>query len=477
MTPPEALPETQAGQDAPSIAEPQPQSVHGLARLFSRDNLTAIGLGVVAFIFRVWHLGNPKGFVFDEVYYAQNAHSLLLHGVELDPKTGVGQFIVHPPVGKWMIAIGIKIFGYHEFGWRISAALVGTVSIVMIFYIAKRLFNNYFLALAAGILMSADGIHLVMSRTGLLDIFLMFFTLLGFFFLLRNQHYLAGFSLGLATATKWSGIYYLVAYLGFSLYVDYRLNRAQELEEPVKTVIRTNVAKRITQYLFIPILVYISSWIGWFFNSSGYDRNWSNSHHAGFFKFIPGPIRSLWHYHWEMWNFNTTLTTPHPYSANPWSWLIMGRPTSFYYQAPKSCGAPACAQEILALGTPTLWWSGVIAIAVTFGYWIARREWQSGLLLLSLAAGYLPWFAWQKRTVFNFYTIAFEPFIVLIIVYALSKFLEPDTNGNISKLRIWASRGFLAIIVLNFLYFLPLYVGGVISYHHWSSMMWFPSWI
>ena len=443
----------------------------------TRDRLTAWGLGLVAFIFRVWHLKSPKGFVFDEVYYAQNANSLLHHGVELDPKTNAAQFIVHPPVGKWMIAAGIKLFGYHEFGWRISAALVGTASIIMIFYVSKRLFNNYFLALSAEILMCADGLHLVMSRTALLDIFLMFFTLLGFLFILRGQHYAAGISLGLAAATKWSGVYYLVAYLAFTLYVEYRQNRALELEHPIQHVVHQKLRLRTLQYIAIPIVVYVVSWTGWFFNSSGYDRKWANSQRHGFFSFIPAPIRSLWHYHSEMWDFHTTLTASHPYAANPWSWLIMGRPTSFYYQAPKSCGANACAQEVLALGTPLLWWSGVLAIAITIGYWIARREWQSGLLLLSLAAGYLPWFNWQKRTVFNFYTIAFEPFIILIIIYVLSKFLEPNAEGITPRPRRVASYGFLAIIVLNFLYFLPLYLGNVITYSHWSSLMWFPSWI
>ena len=442
-----------------------------------RDRLTAWGLGLTALIIRIWQLGSPKGFVFDEVYYAQNANSLLHHGVELDPKTGVAQFIVHPPVGKWMMAAGIKLFGFNEFGWRISAALVGTASIIMIFYISKRLFNNYFLALSAEILMSADGLHLVMSRTALLDIFLMFFILLGFLFLLRNQHYAAGISLGLAAATKWSGIYYLVGYFAFSFYVEYRQNRALEIEEPLKQTIREKLWIRILQYIVIPIFVYSVSWVGWFFNTSGYDRKWANSQHGGFFGFIPRPLRSLWHYHSEMWDFHTTLTASHPYAANPWSWLIMGRPTSFYYEAPKGCGATACAQEVLALGTPLLWWSGVAAIAITFGYWIARREWQSGLLLLSLAAGYLPWFGWQKRTVFNFYTIAFEPFVILIIVFVLSKLLEPDKEGIVPRSRRLASYGYLALIVLNFLYFLPLYFGSVITYSHWSSLMWFPSWI
>ena len=442
-----------------------------------RDRLTVFGLGLTALTFRLWNLGFPKGFVFDEVYYAQNANSLLHHGVELDPKSGVAQFIVHPPVGKWMIAAGIKLFGYHEFGWRISAALVGTASIMMIFYIAQRLFDNYFLSLSAGILMSADGLHLVMSRTALLDIFLMFFTLLAFFFLLRNQHLAAGIALGLAAATKWSGVYYLVAYLAFTLYVEYRRNKALEVETPIRDLIKEKLLKRITQYILVPVMVYSISWIGWLFNRSGYDRNWANSQPNGFFSFIPRPIRSLWHYHAEMWNFHTTLTASHPYAANPWSWLILGRPTSFYYEAPHGCGAGACAQEVIALGTPLLWWSGVAAIAITFGYWIARREWQSGLLLLSLGAGYLPWFNWQKRTVFSFYSIAFEPFLILIIVFALSKLLEPGEDGQISKFRRYICYGYLGLVLLNFVYFLPLFMGSIITYSHWSSLMWLPSWI
>jgi dolichyl-phosphate-mannose--protein O-mannosyl transferase len=442
-----------------------------------RDRLTVLSLGVCALLFRLWNLKFPKGFVFDEVYYAQNANSLLHHGVELDPKSGAAQFIVHPPVGKWMIAAGIKLFGYHEFGWRISAALVGAASIVMIYFIAQRLFNNYYLSVCAGILMSADGLNLVMSRTALLDIFLMFFTLLGFFFLLRSQHYAAGIALGLAAATKWSGVYYFTAYLLFTLYVDYRQNKALEIEFPIRALIRDKLFKRFLQYMLIPVAVYCTSWIGWLFNRSGYDRNWANSQHGGFFSFIPGPLRSLWHYHAEMWNFHTTLTASHPYAANPWSWLILGRPTSFYYEAPHGCGAAACAQEVIALGTPVLWWSGVAAIAVTFGYWIARREWQSGLLLLSLAAGYLPWFNWQKRTVFSFYSIAFEPFLILIIVYVLSKLLEPTDDGFLPRNRKYLSYGYLTLVVLNFLYFLPLYMGSIITYSHWSSLMWLPSWI
>jgi dolichyl-phosphate-mannose--protein O-mannosyl transferase len=434
-----------------------------------QDPLNALGFALIGLLMRLWHLGQPKGYIFDEVYYAKNAHSLALHGVEINDK-GMADFIVHPPVGKWLIALGIKAFGYNEFGWRVSSAIIGSLSIALIYLVAKRLFHSPLISSSAAILTLADGLHLVHSRTALLDIFLMFFLLLSFYFLLSSRHWLAGISLGLATGVKWSGLYFIVAYFFFMIYVDYRQAQALEEESPVKFTIRNSLWKRILQYGVLPIATYIATWSGWFITKSGWDRTWSTN-----------IVRNFWHNHAEMLNFHTSLVEKHSYSANPWSWLVMGRPTSFFYQTPKGCGASTCSQEILALGTPFLWWSAIIAIAVTFGYWIARREWQSGLLLLSLGAGYLPWFFFQKRTMFSFYAIAFEPFIILIICYVISKWLEePKSEDHLQLPRVVRERvlyAYLAVIVLCFIYFSPLYFGAVISYTSWHAHMWLPSWI
>jgi dolichyl-phosphate-mannose--protein O-mannosyl transferase len=434
-----------------------------------QDPLNALGFALIGLLMRLWHLGQPKGYIFDEVYYAKNAHSLALHGVEINDK-GMADFIVHPPVGKWLIAIGIKAFGYNEFGWRVSSAVIGSLSIALIYLVAKRLFNRPLISSSAAILTLADGLHLVHSRTALLDIFLMFFLLLGFYFLLSSRHWLAGISLGLATGVKWSGVYFIVAYFFFMIYVDYRQAQALEEESPVKFTLRNSLWKRILQYGLLPIVTYIATWTGWFMTTTGWDRAWSTN-----------IVRNFWHYHAEILNFHTNLVEKHAYSANPWSWLVMGRPTSFFYATPTGCGTTACSQEILAVGTPLLWWSGLIAIAITFGYWIARREWQSGLLLLSLGAGYLPWFLFQKRTMFTFYAIAFEPFMILIICYVIAKWLEePKDEDHLQIPRLVRERvlyAYLAVIVLCFIYFSPLYFGSVISYASWHAHMWLPSWI
>jgi dolichyl-phosphate-mannose--protein O-mannosyl transferase len=433
--------------------------------LRSKEGAVASTVILVAFFMRIWNLATPKGFIFDEVYYAKDAHSLVEHGVELQG-AGSAEFIVHPPVGKWLIGIGIKLFGFNEFGWRISATIIGTFSVLLIFLVAKKLFENYLLAITASLLTVLDGLHLVHSRVALLDIFLMFFILLSFYCILINRPWLASIALGLALATKWSGIYYMAAFGAFSLYADYRHEKAMESESPIRAIALQKLWRRILQYGILPIIVYVTTWAGWFITKTGWDRKWS-----------PSIISSFVHYHSEMWNFHTHLTDAHTYSANPWSWIIMVRPTSFFYASPKGCGASSCSQEILALGTPLLWWSGLVAIFVTFGYWIARREWQSGLILLGFAAGYLPWFLMQKRTMFTFYSIAFEPFIILLITFAISKFLEPSEAGFIPRIRLYGVYAYIGLVAINFFYFLPLYTAGVISYSAWLHHMWIPSWI
>ena len=155
----------------------------------------------------------------------------------------------------------------------------------------------------------------------------------------------------------------------------------------------------------------------------------------------------------------------------------MGRPTSFFYQSPKGCGADSCSQEILALGTPLLWWSATIALSVVVGLWIRaalmrRIEPALTIIVAGMTAGYLPWFFYQSRTVFTFYAIVFQPFLILALVYCAQ--LIRSKFGRRGDIVIAAG---ILLITLNFLYFLPIYMGDVITYEAWRDRMWFPSWI
>ena len=416
--------------------------------------LIAIG----AFFLRVINLGTPKGFVFDEVYYVDGARDLLKYGVEVDGLKP--EFIVHPSIGKWCIALGIKIFGDNEFGWRITAAIAGTLIILIAARISHELFYSPFLTAITAALMACDGLLLVHSRTALLDLFLTLFVLTATYFWFRQQFWYAGIFFGMALATKWSALYFIAL---FGFVTLYRLFRDRSAVEPIRTF-----GIRILQFGFLPLVIYVSSWIGWFVSGRGWDRTYATN-----------PISSLIYYHKQMLDFHTSLVEKHAYQANPWGWLIMKRPTSFFYESPKGCGSNNCAQEVLALGTPVLWWSATIALFVLVGYglWqLYRKSVDSKLtfILLGIIAGYVPWFFFQKRTVFSFYAIVFEPFLILALIYCAKLFIDRSRNPANAQVIIL---GFVAVVFLNFVYFLPLYLGEVITYAQWHMRMWFTSWI
>jgi dolichyl-phosphate-mannose--protein O-mannosyl transferase len=425
--------------------------------------IAPILIALSSFILRLFNLASIKTPIFDEVYYVDGARDYLKYGVEV---TGVdSEFIVHPPVGKWMIALGIKIFGDNPLGWRFMTAFVGSLMILVIALIAHRLFYSPILtALAAG-LMAIDGLALVHSRTALLDNFLAFFILCATYFFVIRRYWWAGLFLGLALATKWSALYFIVIFGALALYRAFTHHTGRDLIRPSLS--------RIASFGALPIAVYIASWWGWFASSRGWDRKYSDN-----------PLTSFIYYHQEMLNFHTGLSEKHPYQANPWSWMVMGRPTSFFYETPTSCGADACSQEVLALGTPLLWWVGTIAVAVVIGFWIRALLHRNidpaqTIIVAGISAGYLPWFFFQQRTVFSFYAIVFEPFLILALVYCARLFLtsqrrKSDRAYHFSQFVLLS---LFAFVAANFFYFLPLYMGDVITYQAWQARMWFPSWI
>jgi len=188
-------------------------------------SVAPILIAVGAFFLRVINLGNPKGFVFDEVYYVDGARDLLKYGVEVDGSEP--EFVVHPPIGKWSIALGIRIFGDNEFGWRITAAIAGTLIILIAARLAHELFYSPFLTAITAALLALDGLLLVHSRTALLDLFLTLFVLTAAYFWFRQQYWYASIFFGLGLATKWSALYFIAL---FGFVTLFRLFRQKETQ-------------------------------------------------------------------------------------------------------------------------------------------------------------------------------------------------------------------------------------------------------
>lgn len=459
-------------------------------------------------VLRFWNLGYPQKLVFDETYYVKDALTLSVTGVEHNWPEGAdaqfaaggyagyldsGSFVVHPPLGKWIIAAGMWLFGPgNAFGWRFSVALLSTGAVLLVMLIMRKLTESTIWAGLAGFLFAIDGIAIVMGRTGLLDGILMFFVILAFWFLVldRERHFgliwrrpwliAAGLTLGAATATKWNGIYFLAA---VGLYVV--ISEIEFVDGEVNLVVTAKSALSKFVYL-VPtaFLVYLLSWTGWFSTSAGYDRGWADNPAnawTGLLAWVPTPLQSLWHYHVEAYNFHIGLRATHSYASSPLTWLFMTRPTSFFYEGAdkgvNGCVADGgCSSAITALGNPLIWLPALAAIIFLVYLFIVRRDKASGFILLGFAAGYLPWLLYLQRTVFQFYIIAFEPFMVLALVYVAAWIWRENSPER--RRRLVTIYGSLTLLAGVFsLFFLNIWLGTWTPYWYWYLHMWLPSWI
>lgn len=432
------------------------------------NRTVAIWSVVAAALFmRLFRLSTPNTLIFDEIYYVDGARDLLKFGVEVSANKP--EFIVHPPVGKWMIALGIQIFGDNPFGWRVVVAFLGTLSILLIAKIASRLFGALGYGLIAALLALFDGLNLVMSRTALLDITLTTFLLIATWFLIERRFLFAGIFFGLALGTKWNAIFYIIIFALFFIVKELKERSSQDTRKSPKEMLSLILLRKVQLFL-VPLFVYFVSWFGWFQSSRGWSRTWAEDNGATFL----APLRSFIHYQFEILNFHQGLDSRHNYKSPAWQWLLQIRPTSFYYESPK-CGSSECSQEVLAIGTPLLWWSGSIALLFLIGLWFRKRN--HSLILLGVAAGLLPWFAFPERTTFSFYSIVFQPWVVLAIVAAIKEINErlPARISRRSKKAVLAA--FILVIGGNFIYHSPIFLAITVTYDYWRGLMWFDSWI
>ncbi|RFS84647.1 phospholipid carrier-dependent glycosyltransferase [Actinomadura spongiicola] len=516
-------------------------------------------------------LGSPKAVVFDETYYAKDALSLLKFGWEHNTVENADKmliadknadiwgngpsFIAHPPGGKWMIALGEWMFGATPFGWRFMPALAGTLSVLILCRVARRMTGSTLLGCAAGLLLAVDGLAFVTSRAALLDVFVMFWVLAGFAclvndrdrsrrvlaerlerspagaegslygpFLAHGWRWGAGVCLGLACATKWTGVFYVAAFGIMVVLWDYGARRAAGVRSPVTGMLLLEAVPAFVQLVVVGLLAYLATWWGWIFKPGGWGRG-DVSDHLLLRPFEALP--SLWSYHRQIFNFHSGLDDKHPYQSWPWDWPILKRPVAFFYTEPKNAcdGATRCSREILGIGTPALWWGALFALIAVAFIWLMLRDWRAGAIVWAFVVGWIPWFvpAFSERTMFLFYATPLIPFMVLAIVLVLGYVMGPapswyggahvarpgdrgfggdGRDGEDVKgldgfgatrpvrptspppgagTRRWvgavAAGAYLLVVLVNFAYFHPILSAETIPYDEWHDRIWFGSWV
>ena len=480
--------------------------------------LAPLVITALAAVLRLIGVAHPHELAFDETYYVKDAWSLWTLGYEGTwgdganqafptgedlPLSDQGAFIVHPPLGKWLIALGMAIGGpENSGGWRLATALFGTASVLLVYLIARRLSGSVVVATVAGTLLAIDGLSIVMSRIALLDGILTFFILLGVLFVLIDRQgtipvlerrdpdapdpfwgpvlwrrpwlVAAGLALGAACAVKWSGLYVLT---GFGLYVvitdALARRRAGVVLWPTAAAFRQGPVSFVL-LVFPALAVYLVSWTGWLVTAGGYDR-----------KSDANPLLALWKYHESMLGFHVGLSRGHPYASPAWEWPLLLRPTAVWVDpSPSGCGTDHCIGVISAVPNPLIWYGGVAA-AVYLIYrlvrsWITRQPVGPELTvpLVGLAVTYLPWLMFPERTIFQFYTVVMMPFLVLALAMTLriiaGKREDPLYRRQSGERTVII---FLTFVVLVSAFFLPLWTGMSVPYEFWLLHNWLPGWV
>ena len=547
---------------------PPPESTVGLSRTATGDEvppaarrarlravdrdpvlawLATAALTLLALFLRLWHLGQPRAFQFDETYYAKDAWSLYHFGYvqgyvdganerilagQVDGQwTGTPSMIVHPEVGKWLIGAGEQLFGMTPFGWRVASAVVGALMVMVMVRLARRVTRSTLLGLAAGILVCFDGMALTLSRLALLDIFVGFFVLSavsclvadrdwsrarlaarvgegtrlapgawGPVMLWRPWRLAAGLMWGLAIGTKWTALFPLAAFGLLLWWWDAGARRSFGVRRALGKSAVLDAAPAVVYVVLVPALVYLASWTGWLLHAGAYEKYLSNTQYgpywgsyvtrdpSGFLPQLGQALRSLWHYHQDVYSFHTGFlnNATHVYQSSPWGWLVLNRPVGADAQTGIQPGAQGCAaaagstciRQVLILGNPAVWWFGTVAAAFALVAWVGRRDWRHGLVVVGIAVNWLPWLRYDDRPIFSYYAIVILPFLVLGSVLLLGELVGREGATRRRRAVGTAVAGtVVALTVLAFAWFWPIWTDQLITNREWLGRMWFKRWI
>ena len=404
-----------------------------------RDLAIALLFTLAAAVFRLPRLGVPGEEVFDEVYHAKTALQYLNGESPTE--------WVHPPTAKLLIAVGVWLFGYVPWAWRLIPALAG-VALAPVFYLfARRVLVTERAAVLATVLLLCDGVYLVQSRIAMTNIFAVLFQVSSALFILRAalrprlsapDMAAAGLFLGLALSTRWTSLW-AAGFLGLVLLAVRRLRIIKPRE----------LTLTVLAFLVLPVGIYVLSYIPWM--RQGHE------------------LKELLPLQKAIWRYHADLRATHPYFSRWYTWPLLYRPTWYYF---KQTGETI--RGIVALGNPALWWASVPVTVWALVTGTKEKDARRLFSGLGFCAMYLPWGISPRTLNYSHYLFEAIPYACL----SLGALLDRGGDGK------WV-RVYVALVVVLFFFFLPFLIALPIParwYFHdlgggvrpWT---WFPKWV
>ena len=376
---------------------------------FYKSHHLLVDVLLVALILRLAYLNVLAAPVFDENFYVTAARSVLAGGVDPNPE--------HPPLAKLVIAASMALFGDNVMSWRLPAVLFGAAGVAFFYFIVLELSKSKRLAALSAAVLALDPLHILLSRTAMLDIFMSAFLLAGAYFALKRRFAWAGLLFGLGMAAKWPAALGFVAVAAY-LHLQKRLRPA-------------DVAYMVVIAALTYVLVYTPSII----NEGPVEWASFQLHNIGKTSAIPSAsVQSSTALQWPFLQRPVWFTWDNPDFAPPADllWLVN-----------LAGGTPALG--VVALGNPVFWIPGLLALV-----WLAAQKAKKlspvrMFAVVWFACTYLPFLLISRTHMFIYYMLPVLPAYAL----ALSQFLVTK------KLEKW----YLIVLVLSLVVLLPLIIG------------------
>ncbi len=419
---------------------------------------------------------------FDEIYHARTAYE---HIQGLEPYENT-----HPPLGKYIISLGIRLFGMNPFGWRCMGALFGVLMLPVFYFLCKQLFGKTWLCAMGTLLFAFDFMHFTQTRIATIDTYAVFFLLLMYscmaVFLRRDllgdswpkllaPLGLSGLFMGLGVASKWT-----CAYGAIGLAALYFGKLAVEILQMKKSGADTApLLRRCARlcgwcclfFVAIPFAVYYCAYL----------PITTLPHNAG------DAWGAFWRYQENMFHYHSQLQAEH-YFASPWyEWPLDVRPIWYF-----SGGGDGWYSTISAMGNPLLWWAGLLCVPVSLYLFIRKRMVSCGALLAGYLSVYVPWMLVPRLTfIYHYFTAV--PFLVLALL-AVADWLgglrpfaggirlgagkNQEAGGPVVSLPVMptALLVFCGACLVLFLLFYPVISGAPTTREYADSLEWLGTW-
>ena len=362
-----------------------------------------IYLIVVSSALRILWLNNPPDPIFDGKFYVNAARIIL--GLASDPRFHVGATpgidpSGHAPLATGIITFFIMIFGDNAYSFRAPSVIFGIFSILIFYILAKKLSANPKLALIASFLYSFDNLVFITSRIAMLDIFMLAFMILGFYFCINNKMVLSAITIALSVLSKYTGA------LAIGVIIAYYLLKKSDQSKNYNFMNRLKGIERFIIVFFVTFLS-LHAFLGWLYG--GYINPFN--HMFGFISYA------------------AKLARPQleGIASYPWQWLMNEAQIPYYVVTGRVTHGgeyimTVTLKAFIGAMTPAIIYLTIPSIAYTTYRYVRIRDNASLFILLWFIFTYLPYYPMSlimHRIMYIFYFLSAIPAVCLAISYGI----------------------------------------------------------